>query len=584
MPAHSFLLEPSMVLKTKKSKSAKEFSSADLDQSATDQLDQVIASLKVKRQSWAQLPISASIKIIDEILETLPDTEPQWMESGLALTGGQPGSLSASEVWFNLSVIYRNLRFLRRSIARLETGETPYPADRLKQSIHGYLEAPVLPDSLADSILLPGVKASIWLDPSQTSQASAYREPDPKGSLCLVFAGGNAAALIGIDALHKLFVERQVVLGKTNPVNENLIPAYRQAFDPLIRRGYLEIIPGDVAEGKYLAHHPDVDELHITGSDRTYEAITFGSGEIGQRNKANKKPIIKKRFTAELGNISPVIIVPGPWSESDLKYQSRKLGSWLIPNAGHNCLTPRVLIQHQDWSQRNQLNESIAAFLDSNDTRDAYYPGSQQLFDDFTEAHPEARQLGRQQQGFLPWTFITDLDSSNREEICFTREPFIGLLSETAIEAPSIPDYIRAAVKFANENLWGTLTASIVVHPKSLKDPAIAQAVEEAIRDLDYGSVTVNHWGALAYFSITPWGSAPGRDIYDIQSGIDWVNNPYMFDAPIKSVIRAPFRQIPDPFMVDAKNSYPYFVRDTRYQADPSLPNLMRLLWAALRS
>jgi hypothetical protein len=83
-----------MVLKTKKSKSAKELSSADLEQSATDQLDQVIASLKAKRQSWAQLPISASIKIIDEILETLPETEPQWMESGLSITGGQPGSLS----------------------------------------------------------------------------------------------------------------------------------------------------------------------------------------------------------------------------------------------------------------------------------------------------------------------------------------------------------------------------------------------------------------------------------------------------------------------------------------------------------
>jgi len=573
-----------MVLKTKKSKSAKELSSADLEQSATDQLDQVIASLKAKRQSWAQLPISASIKIIDEILETLPETEPQWMESGLSITGGQPGSLSASEVWFNLSVVYRNLRFLQNSLIRLENGQAPYPPDKLRYSSDGSVEAQVLPNNLADSILLPGVKASIWLDPSQTSQASAYQKSNSDGSLCLVFGGGNAAALIGIDALQKLFVERQVVLVKTNPVNENLIPAYRQAFDPLIQRGYLEIIPGDVAEGKYLAHHPDIDELHITGSDRTYEAITFGSGVIGQRNKANRKPIIKKRFTAELGNISPVIIVPGPWSESDLNYQSRKIGSWLIPNAGHNCLTPRVLIQHQDWSQRDQLNESIAAFLDSNDTREAYYPGSQHLFDDFTSAHPEAQQLGQRHADFLPWTFITDLDSSNREEICFNREPFIGLLSETAIEAPSIPDYIRAAVKFANENLWGTLTASIVVHPNSLKDPTVAHAVEEAILDLDYGSVIVNHWGALAYFSITPWGGAPGHDIYDIQSGIDWVNNPFMFDAPIKSVLSAPFRQIPDPFMVDAKNSYPYFVRDTRYQADPSLSNFIRLLWAALRS
>ena len=558
---------------------------ADLSPAQTTRLDQSLAALSAQKQAWAQLPIPEIISLLDEVLAALPGVEAEFMRASLAITGGQPASPTASEAWFNLSVLYRSLRFHRASLQRLARGLDPLPPEKLRLNAAGYLEAPLLPASLADRIALPGIRASVWLDPANPTQAAAYRQPDPAGSLCVVFGGGNAAALIGVDAIQKLLVERQVVLVKANPVNEALIPAYRQAFAPFIRRGLLEIIASTIPEAGYLAHHPQVDELHITGSERTYDAITFGPGEEGQGRKAQKQPILQKRFTAELGNISPVIIVPGPWSPADLRYQSRKIGSWLIPNSGHNCLTPRMLIQHAGWDQRQTLNQSIAAFLDRNETRPAYYPGSQDIYDDFTAAHPEAQRLGRRHEGFLPWTFITDLDPADREEICFTREPFIGLFSETALPAQSIPDYIRAAVKFANQHLWGTLTASIVVHPQSLKDPAVAQALEEAIRDLDYGTVIVNHWGALAYYTAsTPWGGAPGRDIYDIQSGIDWVNNPYMFDAPQKSVLRAPFRQIPDPFMADARNSYPYFARDTRYQSNPSLSNLLRLLWAALRS
>ncbi len=547
-------------------------------------LEANLNSLSAKKTEWAQLPISEYIEIIDEILREIPAVEAAWIAACLDTNGGQPGSLTEAEAWFNLSIIYRLLRFLRASLARLAKDQSPFPPQKLHRNAFGHLEAPLLPSSLFDRFSLPGIHASVWLDTENNSQAAAYQHPS-QGSLCMIFGAGNVPAVVPIDLLHKLFVERQVVIVKTNPVNENMLPSLKRIFDPLIRRGYLQIISGDIAEGGYLAHHPQVDELHITGSDRTYEAILFGPGEAGQRRKAQKKPLLTKRFTAELGNISPVIIVPGPWSEADLRYQSRKIGSWLMPNSGHNCVTPHVLINHQNWDQRQSLNQFIASFLNQNPARDAYYPGSRDLHRAFLNAHPDALQLGQPQEDFLPWTFIPDLDPNDREEICFNREAFFGFFSETGIEAESIPDYISKAVEFTNQTLWGTLTAAIVVHPQSLKDPVIAQAVEMAINELDYGTITLNHWGALPYFlAISPWGGAPGHDIYDIQSGMDWVNNPFMFDAPIKSVIRAPFRQIPDPFMADAPNSLPYFKRDTRFQSQPNAANLTHLLWAALRS
>ena len=50
---------------------------------------------------------------------------------------------------------------------------------------------------------------------------------------------------------------------------------------------------------------------------------------------------------------------------------------------------------------------------------------------------------------------------------------------------------------FCNEQLWGTLSCSIFVHPDTQKKHA--KAVDDAIADLKYGGVAVNTWAALIY-------------------------------------------------------------------------------------
>ena len=158
----------------------------------------------------------------------------------------------------------------------------------------------------------------------------------------------------------------------------------------------------------------------------------------------------------------------------------------------------------------------------------------------------------------------------------------MSLYAETALEANSVVEFIGKAVKFANERIWGTLVASIVVHPASMKNPGVAAAVDKAIADLRYGSIVVNQWGALAhYMTITPWGGYPGSDIYDVQSGIGFVNNPLMFDKPQKSVVYTEFNLVADPFTANATNSYFYYRQDTRYQFNPSVGNLLNLVWRA---
>lgn len=385
------------------------------------------------------------------------------------------------------------------------------------------------------------------------------------------------------DFLSKLFVDGQVVALKMNPVNEYLGPILEDGFAALIKAGYLQILYGGTEAGAYLCNHAAVDNVHLTGSDRTFDAIVFGTGAEGQRRKQARQPLFTKPFSAELGNISPVIVVPGPWTEKDIQNQAARLGSWLVPNSGCNCNSPRLIIQMKNWQHREKLNRGIADFLAGMKTRKAYYPGSFELHQQFVNAHPQALQLGAAQEADLPWTFIPDIDPANEDDICFRREPFFSLYSETALDANNVVEFIGKAVEFANKKVWGTLVASIVVHPASMQNPQVAAAVNQAIANLQYGSIVINLWGALAhYMTITPWGGYPKTDIYDVQSGIGFVNNPLMFDRVQKSVVYADFRPLADPYLANLSNNYLYYRQDTRYQCNPSTGNLLSLVWKAL--
>lgn len=552
-------------------------------------LDAQLARLQAGKLAWAQLSVAGRIAVLDQIVADLPAIEERWVAASLAAKGGHMDSLAEGEERFTLTVTYRLLRYLRKALVDIEKHGQPRLPGKVCWKHAGEWRLDVYPQSVKDFLALPFVQAEVRVYDSmqgdEPPRAAFYRQSQPEGKLCLVLAAGNIASTVNYDFLHKLFVEGQAVFLKMNPVNAYLAPLIEEGFRALIEPGYMQVAEGGVEVANYLVQHPAIDELHLTGSDRTYEAIVFGPGEEGRQRKRDKQPLVTKPFSAELGNISPVIVVPGPWSDADVRKQAAKIGGWLVRNAGFNCITPRMVIQHAGWPQRQPLSQAIASYLAQMPTRKAYYPGTERQHAQFLQAYPQAQQLGQPSAGQLPWTYVPGLDPADADQLAFCEEPFMGLFSETALDAADTVDYIARAVKFANEQLWGSLCASIIVHPKSMQDPLVAAAVEQAVHDLNYGTVVVNHWGALGYYMcITPWGAAPGHDMFDIQSGVGFINNPLMFDRPLKSVVRAPFVSVPDPYHAHSKRSYLYFRQDTRYQAKPSVWNLVKSLWYALIS
>ena len=175
------------------------------------------------------------------------------------------------------------------------------------------------------------------------------------------------------------------------------------------------------------------------------------------------------------------------------------------------------------------------------------------------------------------------MDPKHSTDICFQREAFCSLCAETAIDAPSISSFLDQAVEFANDKLWGTLNATIIVHPASLRDPDVAAAIDRAVANLRYGTVSLNLLAYYsAYFMTAPWGAFPGHDIYDIQSGIGKTFNFLMFDCPEKSVVRAPFKRL-DPLTVKSKRSVEFSRKLAEFEASFSWLKIPGLVSTALR-
>ncbi|MEO8252538.1 MAG: aldehyde dehydrogenase family protein [Chloroflexota bacterium] len=526
----------------------------------------------------------ARIGLVSELRRDIAAVAERWTAAVAEAEGLLPEEAS-EEAIVGPYVTLRQLRLLAKSLRGIARKGVPRIPGRVTTHDNGRVSARVVPADRFDRLMYPGVTADVWMQPGvakrdlASTQAVAYRQPDA-GGVCLVLGAGNVSSISPLDAIYKLFVANRVVILKMHPSQAFMAPILEAGLRALIRDGYLRIVHGGADEGAYLAAHPGVDELHVTGSYHTYDAIVYGTGAEGDERRLRDVPILDKPFSAELGNLTPVIVVPGRWTDADIDYQADNVASMLTNNAGFNCTTPRVIITPAGWRLRHRFLNAVRARLRATPARVAWYPGAEQRFDRFLGAHPNAELYGTGADRRLPWALITDLDPRQDDDLCFTTEAFCSVFAELPLPSADVADYLERAVAFANDSLRGSLNATLIVHPGSMRNLEVADAVEQAVADLRYGTVSVNHWSALGFgLGITPWGAFPGHPRNDIGSGTDVVHNTLMFSRSEKTVVRAPFRAWPKPIWFEthrtARRLAPKLVR---FEADPSLWRLAAML------
>ena len=561
------------------------------DPTPFDACDRAVAELRANADRWARTGPERRRELLDEVMRaTLPLID-RWTRLGSLHEGLDPaGRDAAEETIVGPYVFLRGVRLHRAALDAIAEHGVPRIPGGVRTLSDGRVAARVMPADTLDRFAYLRVAADVWMDASVTkgslpfTMASAYRTVPP-GRVCLVLGAGNASSIGPLDVIHKLFVESQVVVLKLHPVMAHLAGVQAAALAPLIREGVVRIVTGDAAQGGHLAGHPGVDTLHITGSDRTYDAIVFGTGADGADRKRRDDPVLHKPFSAELGNLTPIIVVPGRWSSAELGYHADNIATMLTNNAGFNCTTSRVIVTAAGWPQRVELLDRIRRRLSGLPTRLAYYPGAAHRFEAFRTAHPEAELFGTADDGHLPWMLIPALSPEATDDPCYRVEAFCSVTAETPIDAADARAFLAQATAFVNVRLWGTLNATLIVDPRSARDREVRPAVERAISDLRYGTVSVNHWSAAGYgIGITPWGAYPGNPRSDIGSGSGFVHNPLMFEAVEKTVIRAPFRAWPKPpWFSSHRGAHRLMPELTRFESDHHLGRLLPIAWYALR-
>ncbi|XXF77465.1 aldehyde dehydrogenase family protein [Myxococcaceae bacterium GXIMD 01537] len=560
----------------------------------TNTLDPLVRRLKEGARGWVRLGLGERIALLEELRQGYGAIAEPSVRAACEAKGIDPESPLAGEEWLGGPlVVLRNLRLLVSSLHDIQRHGVPLiPSKRLRTLPDGRLAAHLFPSDTLDGMLLPRHEGEVHFLPGvhagnlREHQATFYRKPH-EGLLCAVLGAGNVNSIPPTDCLYKLFVEGTACVLKMNPVNAYLGPFLEQAFAPLVRRNVFAVVYGGAEEGAWLVQHPDVDEVHITGSDKTHDALVWGPpGPESDARRARNEPLLRKPFTSELGNISPVVVVPGPYTDGELRAQADGIAGMVANNASFNCNSAKLLVQPRDWSRRNTLVDFVQAGLGRAPVRRAYYPGAEQRWRQFTEGRSHLRLVGTAGEGALPYALLPDVDSAQASDRVFHQEPWCTVLSETSLPGTDDPvAFLEKVVPFLNEKLWGTLCATLVVHPRVLKDPAVSAAVERAIRELRYGTVALNTWPATVFaLASLPWGGHPSSTPQDIQSGRGWVHNTYMLEGLEKSVIRGPLVAVPPaPWVPGHRRALALARRLVEFELSPSWLKVPGIAAAALR-
>ncbi|MFB7614901.1 aldehyde dehydrogenase family protein [Kitasatospora sp. NPDC056181] len=571
--------------------------SAPAEPGARPELDALLAELADGERRWAATPLTGRVALLGRVHAAVAAEAQAWVRTASRIKLLADDSPLTGEEWMSGPyALLTSLDALARSLRAVAAGRSPLDGARFGRAPGGRVTVPVLPLTAHDRLLLNGFTAEVWMPPGTDAETVRRRaglgalDPQRTGGVGLVLGAGNITSIAPLDVLYELIAHNRVVLLKLNPVLGDLEPVYRRALAPLIEYGVLRIVSGGGDVGGYLAHHPGVAHVHITGSLATHDVVAFGPGEEGRARKATGTPLLTKPMTSELGGVSPVIVVPGEWSEADLRYQAEHIATQRLHNSGHNCIATQLVLLGEDWPQRETFLRLLRTALERLPARPAWYPGSAQRLADAAASHP-----GAEWQGAEGSRLLVDLGDGRDAATLETTEYFAPVLGVLTLPGTGA-DFLDRAVETANRDLVGTLGANILVDPATLR--RLGPAFDDALAALRYGTIAVNAWTALGFLTATaPWGAYPGHTVDDAQSGIGVVHNALLIDGPERTVVRGPFRPFPrsvaggewalfpkPPWFVTARSAALTGRRLTRFAARPSWTRMPGVFAAAFRA
>ena len=523
-------------------KPATEVPALSADEQAS--LDTAIADLEQGSRMWTALTLDQRARLMDRLHATIAATAEEWADVAALSKDLGPGHPLRGEEW--LSGPYAALVAIdaySTTLRRLARGESTLAKVKTDAAPGGRVRAHVFPLTPVDGMLLSGYTGEVWFEPGVTdtearrSAGLAQRTPGDAGGVGLVLGAGNVTSIPVLDVMYELLAHNRVALLKVNPTQDALVPVFERAFAPLVEPGFLRIVRGGGDVGAYLTGHPGIAHVHITGAAPTFDAIVWGTGSDVARRKREDRPRLDKPITAELGGVSPIIVVPGEWSEADLAFQAEHVVTMRLYNSGHNCIAGQVVILSADWPQRDAFLRALRTAYEAAPRRSVWYPRSDAKLEAAASGYPDATWCADGTRA------LVEIGIDDDPTALETTEYFAPVLGVVSLPG-SGQEFLDAAVAHANDKLAGTLGANLIIDPET--QGALGDGFENAVAELRYGTVSINSWTAFGFLTPTlTWGGFPGATLQDVESGLGIVHNALLLDRVERSVTRGPFRPFP---------------------------------------
>lgn len=565
---------------------------AAVSETVRSDLDHDVACLADGAAQWAKASIGERASLISATHTSIARHAEAWVAAACSAKSIPPGPIEAEEWLEGPYAALSTFGATAESLQALAEGRSPAEGLVAGTAPGGRATLRVLPVNPQEWLLFHGFRADVWLRPGITAErvradaGLGARRLCENGGVALVLGAGNITSIGPLDALYQLVAENRVSVLKVNPTFDGLVEVYRAALAPLIDADLLRIIAGNAGVGSYVAHHPGISHIHLTGGAATHDAVVWGTGPEAADRRAAGTPLLDVSISSELGGVAPVIIIPGRWSKRDLRYQAEHVVTQRLQNAGHNCIATQLMILSSDWPQRREFLDEVRRVLDTLPARTPWYPNADLRLAAVDTHYPQVEVHGSCR--------LIEVAAEDPEDV-YATEYFSTVLGHTTLPGTGI-DFFERAVAFANDRLEGSLGATILAAPTDLR--AMGDAFEETLAELRYGGIGVNAWAAFAFaWHAAAWGAFPGNTLEAVGSGIGVVHNSYLLDGTERTVVRGPFRPFPrsvfggentlwpkPPWFVTARSATETIRRIAAYATRPSWRRLLAVLPSAFRA
>jgi acyl-CoA reductase-like NAD-dependent aldehyde dehydrogenase len=569
------------------------YSPTDTDTDTTATVDAVVEIVSSKAKEWAELPIERKIKLLEQLLENAREYKDEWVSCQEKKLGIDPNNPLHGYGHFDVTAKgpatfggYANgiLTSLKHS---KKHGTPPKPTSTRR--VGDKTIATVWPSrfSVLESLEAFGMTAEMVChgggdgdEPLQQTQEEAIQEHYRNNRCAAILGPGNFDA--PTDLLCELFIKGRVCVYKPNPINEASVDVLKKIMEPVIALGYVAFVPETIPAAKALVQHDQVQEIVLTGSQATLDKIKWGNTlEEQERNKGKNTPINQTPVCAELGAVTPWIIVPGPqWTKRSVDKHARALAFAKMANNGHICVAPQVVVLPKDWKHRAYFWERTRYWLSQHPGSVPYYPGSAESHKHFQQ-HPNAELIEAAQEeskavfpGQQRPILIsnTSIENDHDQEL-FQREAWCPVLMELPIDAAKSDTdpmaYLKHAIQVSQSNLYGSLSIAILINDKTIRRSK-GEFDDILANHLQYGLVGINIWPCYGNnISQLRWGAFSGNSA----SGTGSLGNANLYRHTEKTILRAPFLHLPRRTMevMKPRKVSLLFSRFTTYKLKPTL-------------